>query len=295
MAKTLLSSLKTMLSRISAACGKIKGLSLAEGLGRKILNLPLTVLLALVVMLLAWSCEHRSRLQDRAAAEQVKAHDAAEISSLRKQADTAIRDAAQSTEAARELDVQRQQLARQAKGLSQSLESLRQQESARTGEVAALSTSEVVERVAARLKGDEAAPAAGSSDCTNENGVKQAAADAPPQPGTPGPAIVLSGQDARKIETAFTGLDSCRQQNLVMAQQVSNCGQQSKLDSALIEQQNNTIAKLNSALTDKDGVIARSEEAHRAEIKAIRGTWQSRLVRTIEYMGAGFIAGVLVR
>jgi hypothetical protein len=116
-----------------------------------------------------------------------------------------------------------------------------------------------------------------------------------PEPAAPSPALVLSDQGARKVETAFVELDSCRQQNQVMGQQVSNCEQQSKLSSAVIDQQAATIAKLNSALADKDQILAHNEEEHRAELKAARGTWQSRFYRAVEYFAGGFIAGVLVR
>jgi hypothetical protein len=106
---------------------------------------------------------------------------------------------------------------------------------------------------------------------------------------------VLSDQGVRKVETAFIELDSCRQQTQVMGQQVSNCEQQSKLNSAISDQQSGTIAKLNTALADKDQILAQSEVAHRAELKAARGTWRSHFFRAVEYFAGGFIAGVLVR
>ena len=106
---------------------------------------------------------------------------------------------------------------------------------------------------------------------------------------------MLSDQGARKVETTFVELDSCRQQAQVLGQQVSNCEQQSKLDSAVIDQQSGAIIKLNSALADKDRVLARTEEAQRAELKAARGTWRSHFLRAVEYFAGGFIAGVLVR
>ncbi len=109
------------------------------------------------------------------------------------------------------------------------------------------------------------------------------------------PALVLSDQGVRKVETALIELDSCRQQAEVMGQQVSNCEQEAKLDSALQQQQSATIAKLNTALADKDQILARTEEAHRAELKAARGTWRSRFFRAVEIFAGGFIAGVLVR
>jgi prefoldin subunit 5 len=73
-------------------------------------------------------------------------------SRLQQQAAGALRDAKQSAQAVRELEAQRQQLAREAEGLRQSPESLRKQEVARADEVATLPTSEVVSRVASRLQ-----------------------------------------------------------------------------------------------------------------------------------------------
>jgi hypothetical protein len=115
----------------------------------------------------------------------------------------------------------------------------------------------------------------------------------PPSPSSP--ALVLSDQGVRKVETALIELDSCRHETQVMGQQVSNCEQQSKLNSAISDQQSGTIAKLNAALADKDQILAQSEEEHRAELKAARGTWRSHFFRAVEYFAGGFIAGVLVR
>jgi len=108
-------------------------------------------------------------------------------------------------------------------------------------------------------------------------------------------ALVLSDQGVRKVETALIELDSCRQQTQVMGQQVSNCEQQAKLDSNLQQQQSDTISKLNAALADKDQILARSAEAHQAELKAARGTWRRRFLHAVEIFAGGFIAGVLVR
>jgi len=108
-------------------------------------------------------------------------------------------------------------------------------------------------------------------------------------------ALVLSDQGVRKVETAFIELDSCLQQSQVMEQQVSNCEQQAKLDSTLQQQQSDTISKLKAALSDKDQILAQSEEARRAELKAARGTWRTRFLHALEIFAGGFIAGVLVR
>ena len=300
-------SLTTCLGKIGAAGRKLASLSLVQGLLRSIPGLPTAALAGVVIMFFAWSCERQTRRRDTVEAQQVKKQAAEEISRLQQQAAGALRDAKQSAQAVRELEAQRQQLVREAERLRQSLESLRKQELARADEVATLPTSEVVSRVASRLQEPvKGVRDQGSGQHTSGpkmlaagNGEKQPALDTqhlvPNASRSSSPALVLSEQGVRKVETAFVELDSCRQQTQVMGQQVSNCEQQSKLNSAIHDQQSGTIAKLNAALADKDQVLARSEEAHRAELKAARGTWRGRFFRAVEYFAGGFIAGVLVR
>ena len=307
-------SLTTCLSKIGAAGRKLASLSLVQGLLRSIPGLPAAALAGVVIMFFAWSCERQARRRDTVQAQQVKKQAAEEISRLQEQAADALGDAKQSAQAVRELEAQRQQLARQAEGLSQSLESLRKQELARADEVATLPTSEVVSRVASRLQeplslaGDQGSGQQPLNPLTRPAPAGESAGAGHPLPqggegqNNPGgegqkspAALVLSDQGVRKVETAFIELDSCRQQTQVMGQQVSNCEQQSKLNSAISDQQPGTIAKLNTALADKDQILAQSEVAHRAELKAARGTWRSHFFRAVEYFAGGFIAGVLVR
>ena len=312
----------TCLSKIGAAGRKLASLSLVQGLLRSIPGLPAAALAGVVIMFFAWSCERQARRRDTVQAQQVKKQAAEEISRLQEQAADALGDAKQSAQAVRELEAQRQQLARQAEGLSQSLESLRKQELARADEVATLPTSEVVSRVASRLQEQVSgnreqgsgqqllnpltrpAPAGESAGAGHPlpqggEGQDKAGGEGQNNPGGEGQkspaALVLSDQGVRKVETAFIELDSCLQQTQIMGEQVSNCEQQSKLNSAISDQQSGAIAKLNAALADKDKILAQSEEAHRAELKAARGTWRSHFFRAVEYFAGGFIAGVLVR
>ena len=319
----------TALSAIRAAASKLGSLGLVQGLLRIAPGLPAAALAGVAVLFFAWSCEHRARQREAAEAQQAKKQAAEQISQLEKQAASAVRDAQQSGQAAKELEGQRQQLARDADGLRQSLDSLRDQELVRANELASLTTEEVVKRVAARLQeqgiGKEAVSSQLSAFSKNaDRGSAQkilspltrpAAADenAPaghplPQggegtrqdpsahlPTSPSAALVLSDQGVRKVDSAFVELDACRQQSQVMAQQVSNCDQRAKLDSALEEQQAGTISRLNAALADKDQILARNEAAHRAELKAVRGTWRTRFYHAVEIFAGGFIAGVLVR
>ena len=192
----------------------------------------------------------------------MKKQAAEQISQLEQQAAGALQDAKQSAQAVRELEGQRQQFVREAEGLRQSLDSLRKQELARANEVATLPTSEVVKRVASRLQeqgsgsGSQGHRRAHRASATTR--MLKSAGAGPPLPqgrGTARPrgsrttgqrpnslcppvaALVLSDQGVRKVETAFVELDSCRQQTQVLGQQVSNCEQQSKLNSAIIDQQ----------------------------------------------------------
>jgi len=314
----------TALSAILAAASKLGGLRLAQGLLRIAPGLPAAALAGVAILFFAWSCEHRARQREAAEAQQAKKQAAEQISQLEKQAASAVRDAQQSSQAAKELEGQRQQLARDADGLRQSLDSLRNQELVRANELASLTTEEVVKQVTARLQeqgignreqgtgqknlnpltrpatADEGA-AAGHPLPQGEEGKGPAGREGTRQdpsahlPTSPSAALVLSDQGVRKVESAFVELDSCRQQSQVIAQQASNCDQRTKLDSALEEQQAGTISKLNAALVDKDQILARSEAAHRAELKAVRGTWRTRFCHAVEIFAGGFIAGVLVR
>jgi hypothetical protein len=391
-------SLTTCSGKMDSAGRRLASLKLAQGLLELVLGLPAAALVGVVSMFLVWSCEQQARRHDMVEAKQVKKQAAEEISRLQGQAARALRDAHTSAEVARKLEAQRQQLAREAERLRQSLESLRQQELARANEVATLPTSEVASRVATRLQGQDPGFRIQDSGRTpeeqgignreqgtgqvsgvggqvpgkdpgfriqdsgrtpeeqgignREQGIGQvsgvggqvpgkdsgfriqdsgkapvgqvsgfSAQASGPQPlnpltrpapagesagaGHPLPqggegekslaALALSDQEAREVETAFVALDSCRRQSQVMGQQVSNCEQQVKLDSAVQAQESATIAKLHTALADKDQVLARSEEAHRAELKAACGTWRAHFIRAAEIFAGGFIVGALVR
>ena len=322
----------TGLNAIRTAASKLGLFRLAQGLLRIAPGLPAAALAGLAILFFAWSCEHRARQRETAEAQQAKKQAAEQISDLQKQAASAVRDAQLSTQATKDLEGQRQQLARDADGLRQSLDSLRSQQLTHENELANLTTEEVVKQVAARLQeqgtgygeqgtgqqnlnpltrpatADESAAAGhplpqggeGNSrsggDGNSRSGGEGTGHDPSAHlPTSPSAALVLSDQGVRKVESALVELDSCRQQSQVMAQQVSNCDQRAKLDSALEEQQAGTISKLNAALADKDQILARSEAAHRAELKAVRGTWRTRFYHAVEVFAGGFIAGVLVR
>ena len=318
----------TALSDLRAAAGKLPSLSLVQGLLRIAPRLPAAALAGLVILCFAWSCEHRARQRAAEEARQVRKQAAEQISQLEKQAASALRDAQQSSQAARELDGQRQQLALQADGLRQNLDTLRTQELAHASALAGLTTDEVVKRVTERLQeqgfgkqtvnsltrpataddnavarhplpqgGEGTGTSAGTVAAAGTGNVRgEGPSAAPPASPSAAPsAMELSDDGVRKVESAFLELDSCRQQSQVIEQQVSNCEQRAKVDSALEAQQAGTISKLNAALADKDQILARREAAYRAELKAARGSWRSRFYHAVGIFAGGFIAGVLVR
>jgi len=324
----------TALSALPAEAAKAS-LSLLQGLLRIAPGLPVAALAGVVIMFGAWSCEHRARQREAIEAQQIKKQSTVEISRLEQQASSAIKDAHESAQAAKELESRRQQLASEADGLRQNLESLRQVAITQNNALAGLTTDAVVKLVAARLQlqapgaggqgsvNDAANPEHSAPGKNTDRSLTSRSLDSPSRPATaddtaaagrPFPpagegagtaggegktandaALVLSDQGVRKVEGAFEELDSCRQQGQVMSQQVSNCEQRAKLDSALEAQQADTISKLNAALADKDQILSRSEAAHRAELKAVRGSWRTRVYHAAEILAGGIIVGVIAR
>ena len=140
-------------ARVQALARALVGLArLSQALWQRFLFLPLAASGALILIVLAWSCERRARFRQALEAEQGKKQAAADVAELQAHAAAAMREANQQhAQAVRELESSRQKLAREAEGLRERLESLRHQELARLDEVATLPTTEVVTRVATRL------------------------------------------------------------------------------------------------------------------------------------------------
>jgi len=276
---------------------------------RSLLVMPAAVLVALVVLFFAWSCERQARLRQSLVAEQVKKQATADISRLEAQAAAAIREANQQhAQAIRELESRRQKLEREAQGLRERLRALRQQEHERVDQVATLPISEVATRVAARLGQESRGSESGIRDSGKQELDAERATQSPgssdanfetriPDPGSsaPSPILALTDEDARRIETALIQLDSCRQQRDVLDLQGANCRGQLNLSSAVVAEQAAATGKLNSALAAKDQILARREAAHQAALKAARGTWRSRFLRAVQYFAAGVVAGVVIR
>ena len=106
--------------------------------------------------------------------------------------------------------------------------------------------------------------------------------------------LPLSASGARKVEMALVDLDACRSESQVEEQQISNCRERAATDAATIEQQGDSIGKLNQALAAKDRILARQETLYKAELQAARGTFWGRLARTSKHVAIGVMVGVAI-
>jgi hypothetical protein len=109
------------------------------------------------------------------------------------------------------------------------------------------------------------------------------------------PDFVFTEEGARRIETAFLELDSCRAQSAVKDGALSNCQEQVATQAAIAGELRQSLAELNQAIRLKDEIASRTETLHRAELKAARGTRASRFLRAVEYVGLGVVIGLVAR
>jgi len=105
----------------------------------------------------------------------------------------------------------------------------------------------------------------------------------------------LNEAELRQVETAFLQLDACHEQSAAQGRLVANCEERSAASRAVIENLNHSVSQLQEAVRLKDEIAARTEAAHRAELKAARGTWRGRFIRALEYVGVGVVMGIVVR
>ncbi len=116
-----------------------------------------------------------------------------------------------------------------------------------------------------------------------------------PESRVPSPEFVLTEEGARRVETAFLELDSCREQSAVKDGALGNCQEQVATQAAIAGKMRKSLADLNQAIRLKDEIAARTETLHRAELRAVRGSRLGRFVRAVEYVGAGVVIGIVVR
>ncbi len=279
------------LGQVATGAGKSFGkvLFVLQKCARGLLLLPPLALGAGLISLAAWWYEHGAHVRQAAELHQLKKQADANVSQLQAQAEAAIREANQQhAREIRDLESRRRTLEQEAEGLRQRLVLLQREEHAQVEQVATLPTPELVNRVATRL-----------GLRTEEMGTRgqgSGVGETPLVPGRQSPApFALSENALRKVETALVELDACKEQSTVGGQQLNNCKDQMAADAAIMDQQKASLEKLNEALADKDEILARREAEQRAELKVIRGSWHSRLVRTLEHVGIGVAIGVAIR
>jgi hypothetical protein len=288
-----------------------------------------------VLFVAIWLLEHDARLRREVALGQLKQQTAAQVTELRARADAALRAAnEENARAIESLEARRRRLEREAEELRQRLVSLREEERARVGQVATLPASELEQRVAARLDPgnfatrDSRLGTREPEECRSKAPTPQdlapstqppapspqplAADTRHPAPGTPpvpspesrvpspesrvpSPDFVLTEEGARRVETAFLELEACRGQSAVKDGALGNCQEQVATQAAIAGEMRKSLDDLNQAIRLKDEIAARTEALHRAELRAARGSWGSRFLRAVEYVGLGVVIGLVAR
>jgi hypothetical protein len=281
-----------------------------------------------VLFVAGWLLEHDARLRREVEFGQLKQQTAAQVTELRARADAALRAANEEhARAIESLEARRRRLEREAEELRQRLVSLREEERARVGQVASLPASELEQRVAARLDPgnfgtrDSRLGTREPEECRSKAPTPQdlAPSTQPPAPSpqplaadtrhpapdtspvpspesrVPSPDFVLTEEGARRVETAFLELDSCRAQSAVKDGALGNCQEQVATRAAIAGEMRKSLDDLNQAIRLKDEIAARTETLHRAELRAARGSWGSRFLRAVEYVGLGVVIGLVAR
>ena len=116
-----------------------------------------------------------------------------------------------------------------------------------------------------------------------------------PQPPAASPSLTLTEGQLRRVATALIERDACREQKDVVEAQFANCHAQVDTNAAIIQQQVDSLGKLNLALSAQGEILARREAQHQTELKAARGSRLSRLARVIEYVAVGIVIGAVLR
>jgi hypothetical protein len=252
--------------------------------------IPLKVWLAAAALLVAglWLHEHDARVRAAAELRQEKQRAEQQVSQLRAQSEAAVRDAnVRNARTMAVLEAQRRNLEQKADALTHQLQALRQQQQVRDREIASLPASALRVRLEQQL----------GAGALAEN----APGMAPPEPGKNGTApkagaeLALTEAGARRVATALADRDACLEQSALQDRQAGNCREQLSARAAEIQTQADSLAKLNQALSAKDGILADREREFKAELDAARGTFRSRLARALKFLAAGAAIGAAIR
>lgn len=289
-----------------------------------IIPAPTWMAAAALVLLGWWLQERDARIRRAAELEQVRQQTASEVSKLQARADAAVAQANQANAGAiAELEAERRRLSARAGELNRKLDSVKQQGQARAEEIAALSPEQLRRKLEQQL-GPGAIQDAEVGSRSQEVDSRQETVDrrSPPMPATtyplplqppppspqplsgdvdmpesrtPNPAFSLTDAGARKAALGIAERDSCREESALENQQLANCRELLAADAAEIEKQAESLDQLNQALDAKDRILVRREAEFKAQLAAARGTWRSRLARTLKYVAIGVGIGAAVR
>jgi len=299
----------TLLKQLTSLARQLLGKGLAA-LGKLLQRVPRARLVlwgACALLLAAWWYEHQARLRQSFELAQLQKQSATAVSALEARAAAAIRQANQrNAQAIHALEAQRATLVRNAGDLAARLQSLQERERAQAAQVAVLPVPELARRVAAELAlQDSDLGDRGSGQATEEQGRNSKfeirnSADVIQNPKSkienpPSPALALSEPQLRNLAAALVERDACREQKQVVEGQFTNCRAQVGANAAIIQQQADSLAKLNEALAAKNEILTRREAQHQAELKAARGSRLSRLARVVECVAMGIVIGVVIR
>jgi hypothetical protein len=244
-------------------------------------------------LLLLAACWFANQAHRRQAVDlkQVQQQTATMVSTLQAQAATALRDANErNVQAVQELEAKRGKLEHEASELAARLQSLQASERAQAAQIAALPPTLLARRVTAELAAQDSGPAENvesrnpkpetrNSDRVSDDGFR----------------VSLSSPQLRNLAAALVERDACREQKQVVGEQFANCRAQVDANAAIIQQQVDSLAKLNQAVSAKDEILARRETQQQAELTAARGSRLSRLARAVEWVALGIVVGAVVR
>lgn len=260
-------------------------------LNRIALGIPAPVWIAAGALLFAglWLQEHDARVRRRAELQQMRDETATQVSKLRAKAAAAVREANEQNAAViAELEAERRKLTGRAVDLSAQLDALKRQERGRAEEIATLSPALLQARLARQLGPESLAQISNPT-------VRQLTDAEQPQGQKADVALELSLPGARRVVAALAERDACREQNSIQERQVENCREQLATDAAEIRKQAESLGQLNQALAAKDAILERRESEFKAELRAARGTWRTRLARALKYVAIGAAIGAAIR
>ena len=277
-----------------------RGLTALGTLLQRVPRARLMLWSACALLLAAWWYEHQARLHQTIEFEQLQKQTTTSVSALEARAAAAIRQANQrNAQAIHALEAQRATLVRNAGDLAARLQSLQERERAQAAQVAALPPAELARRVADELAAQDSGPTKEEQSQNSKLEIRNSA-DAIQNPkskieNSPSPALALSEPQLRNLAAALVERDACREQKQVVEAQFTNCRAQVGANAAIIQQQADSLAKLNEALAAKNEILTRREAQHQVELKAARGSRLARLARVVECVAIGIVIGVVIR